>query len=169
VLGFLRVGELGRLRPLRTDTFVIAVLELVLTLVLIAAAATSVLAVSVQFAEGTIDPVAARQFPVFGQAVMLFFAMRMAAMFVFTTSGIGRSARILPRWFAILGFVVGAFLLLSASFNPLLVLVFPGWVLGLSLLLLARAREIPDDVRLPPRAGVGMMNPLGTYGHREDD
>jgi hypothetical protein len=55
------------------------------------AAASSVLAVSVQFANGPVDPGAARQFPVFGQSLILFFAMRMAAMFVFTTSGIGRS------------------------------------------------------------------------------
>jgi hypothetical protein len=126
-----------------------------------------VLAVSVQYADGPVDPVTARQFPIFGQSVILFFAMRMAAMFVFTTSSIGRSARILPRWFAWVGFGVGLFLVLAATFSPLLVLVFPTWVIVLGLLLLANARQIPRDLRLPAGAG-GVMNPLGipTTGRR---
>jgi hypothetical protein len=99
----------------------------------------------------------------FGSLKMLFFAMRMAAMFVFTTSAIGRKAGILPKWFGWIGFAVGLFLLLSAAFTPLLVLVFPAWVLGLSLILLRKAREIPREIRLPPRVGAGLMNPLGTY------
>ena len=133
----------------------------------IGAAASAVLTVSIEFAGAPPDPVAARQFPVFGQTVILFFAMRMAAMFVFTTSAIGRSAGILPKWFAWAGFAVGVFLLLTASFVPLIVLVFPAWVLILSLILLRRARTIPRNVRLPPRAGIGMMDPLGTYGQRD--
>ena len=108
-------------------------------------------------------------FPVFGQTVILFFAMRMAAMFVFTTSAIGRSAGILPRWFALAGFGVGAFLLLTASFVPQIMLVFPTWVLVLCLILLRRARSIPKEVRLPPRAGIGMMDPIGTYKRRGED
>ncbi len=127
------------------------------------AAATAVLAITVQFTDARIDPVTARLFPIFGHTIILFFAMRMAAMFVFTTSAIGRTAGILPRWFGIVGYGVGLFLLLAATFSPLLVLVFPAWVLALSLILLAKAREIPRDVRLPARAGVGLMNPLGTY------
>ena len=84
----------------------------------IGAAASSVLTASIEFAGAAPDPVAARQFPIFGQTVVLFFAMRMAAMFVFTTSAIGRSAKVLPRWFALAGFAVGLFLLLTASFVP---------------------------------------------------
>ncbi len=133
------------------------------------AAATSVLAVSSQLARGPVDPGAARQFPVFGESLILFFAMRMAAMFVFTTSGIGRSARILPRWFALIGYAVGLLLLLSATFSPLLVLVFPAWVLALSLILLRVARQISKDLRLPSRAGVGMLNPSGTTGETTGD
>jgi len=136
---------------------------LFVALFFIGAAASSVLAVSLQFAEGPVDPVTARQFPIFGQTVVLFFAMRMAAMFVFTTSAIGRAAHILPRWFALAGFAVGLFLLLSASFTPLLILVFPGWVLILSIILMGRARSIPRDIRLPPRAGIGLVDPLATF------
>jgi len=141
---------------------------LFVALFFIGAAASAVLAVTVQFAGTAPDPVAARQFPVFGQTVILFFAMRMAAMFVFTSSAIGRSAHILPAWFGLAGFGVGLFLLLTASFVPFIVLVFPAWVLVLSLILLGRARAIPRDVRLPARSGIGLMDPLGTYRRRED-
>jgi hypothetical protein len=131
----------------------------------IGAAAISVLATSVQFADGPIDPAAARQFPIFGGTVILFFAMRMAAMFVFTTSALGRSARILPPWFALIGFVVGLFLLFSATLSPTLIFVFPAWVAVLSLILLRRAREIPQDAELPVAAG-NVMNPIGLPSQR---
>jgi hypothetical protein len=127
-------------------------------LMFVASAAMSVVGVTVRLAEGPVDVEAARQFPVFGITLTLFFAMRMAAMFVFTTSAIGRSAGILPRWFVYIGFVVGAFLLLTTTFSPLLVVLFPGWVLVLCIILLAGARKIPKEERLPARYGtIGAM------------
>ena len=78
------------------------------------------------------------------------FAFRMAAMFVFTTSAILLRAGILPRWFAWSGYAVATFLLLSASFEQWFVLVFPVWLLVLSVLLLRTARRIDPEVRLPP-------------------
>lgn len=110
------------------------------------AAASSVLAASVQFAQGSVDPDTARQFPQLGSALLLVFGMRMAAMFVFSTTNITRSVGIIPRWFAIIGLVVGLGLLLSATFNRALVLVFPIWILVFCALLIRRARLIPDDI-----------------------
>jgi hypothetical protein len=116
------------------------------------AASTSVLAASVEFSQGTIDPVAAFQFPQFGNTLMLVFALRMAAMFVLTTSTIGRTSRVVPKWFAISGYVVAAFLLLSASLEAWLALVFPVWLLVFSVILLRRARAIPSEILVPVRA-----------------
>jgi hypothetical protein len=116
----------------------------------VAAAAESVVAASVEFSDNPIDPTTARQFPQLGSAVLFVFAMRMAAMFVIMTSNIGRVAGILPRWFAYAGFLVGLFLLLSATFNPAFVLVFPVWILVLCAFLIKRAREIPSDIPIPP-------------------
>jgi hypothetical protein len=112
------------------------------------AASTSVLSASVEFADGEIDSVVAHQFPVFGNTLMLVFALRMAAMFVLTTSTICRSSDVVPRWFAWSGYLVGVFLLLSASFQPWFALVFPIWLLVLSVILLQRARRIPGDLVL---------------------
>jgi hypothetical protein len=131
------------------------------------AAASAVTAVSAQLSDSPVDPAAARQILVYGQTLITFFAMRMAAMFVLTTSGIGRSAGILPRWFSLVGFAVGLVLLLQASFEPVVVLVFPAWVLALSIILLRVARAIPRETRMPARVGVGMLNPLGTYGEKD--
>jgi hypothetical protein len=115
----------------------------------VGAAATSVVAASVEFEDGTIDPDLARQFPVFGSTVIFVFAFRMASMFVFTTSSILLRAGILPRWFAWMGYAVATFLLLSASFERWFVLVFPVWLLVLSALLLRIARQIDPELRMP--------------------
>jgi hypothetical protein len=113
------------------------------TLFFAAAAATSITAASVQYVDAGIDPVVARQFPLYGRALLLVFAIRMAAIFVITTTSIGRATRLLPTWFVVTGYALGAVLLLSVSFSRLLVLAFPAWVFVLSLLLLHRARQLP--------------------------
>ncbi|MBV9354789.1 MAG: hypothetical protein JO023_04615, partial [Chloroflexi bacterium] len=67
---------------------------------------------------------------------------------------IARSTGVLPGWFVLIGFLVGLFLLLSATFSEALVLVFPVWVLALSCLLLVRARRIPADATVPTPGAV---------------
>jgi hypothetical protein len=116
---------------------------LFIALFLSGAAASTVLALSIEFTDAPIDPGTARLFPEFGSALLLVFAMRMAAMFIFTTSSIARNHSLLPRWFIWAGYVVGAFLLLIATFSEWLVLVFPAWILVLSVLLLMKARQLP--------------------------
>jgi hypothetical protein len=115
-----------------------------ITLLLAGAAASTVPAITMELSGEPFDPTTARDFPQFGGTLLVVLAMRLAAMFVFTTSSITRRHGLLPRWFALVGFAVGLFLLLSASLNPLLVLVFPAWVLVLSVLLLVRARQMPS-------------------------
>src|SRR6185369_14504363 len=68
-----------------------------------AAAASSVMAVSVEFSRAPLDPMMARLLPQFGKTLLLVFGMRMAAMFLLTTSRLGRTAGVLPRWFEIAG------------------------------------------------------------------
>ena len=126
----------------------------------VGAAAQGVLAASAAYATGPIDPVVARQFPQYGSTIMIVFAIRMAAIFVFTTSNIGRTSGTLPIWFARIGFAVGIFMLLSATLHPVLVLVFPTWLLGLSALMLIKARSIPRDVRLPDTQPGGVLRAI---------
>jgi len=121
------------------------------------AAAGSVLAFSVEFADGPVDDIVAHEFPVFGSALILVFALRMAAMFVLAMSAIGRSSGVVPRWFAWSGYVVGVFLLLTASLQPWFVLVFPAWLLALSVILLGRARRIDPDLMLAHRRAARVL------------
>jgi hypothetical protein len=114
-------------------------------LFLISGAAAAVTAANVEFANGPIDPMLARLFPQFGRTIFFFFALRMAAMFVFTTSNILRTAGLLPLWFDLAGFAVGLVLLLTPSFSDALVLVFPIWVLVLSGLMLVEAQRLARD------------------------
>ncbi len=109
-----------------------------------AGGASAATAASMEFVRGPIDPMMARQLPQLSSTILLVFALRMAAMFVFTTSNIGRESGILPKWFVFVGFAVGLFLLLSASFSKVLALVFPVWVLVLCVILLERGRSNPD-------------------------
>jgi hypothetical protein len=117
----------------------------------------------VEFSNAPVDPAVARQLPLYGNALLLVFAMRMAAVFVLTTSNIGRTripdptapARtrtLLPRWFTLVGYAVGLALLLSATFSRALVLVFPVWVTVLCVLLITRALRIPAGAELPATA-----------------
>ena len=119
-----------------------------IALFLAAAAAESTTAMAVEFQSAPIDPASARLMPTFGRTMLLVLAMRMAAIFVFSTTSIARSSGVLPRWFVYAGYVVGVFLLLSVTFSPILIVVFPAWVIVLCLLLIQRARRIPRDLPL---------------------
>jgi hypothetical protein len=67
------------------------------------------------------------------------FSIRMAGVFTISTSSIGlRVGLIAQRWFARIGLLIGLFLVLTASSIPWIELLFPAWVLFLSIDLLIR-------------------------------
>jgi hypothetical protein len=115
---------------------------LYVALFFVAAAAISVMAATMEMVHAKVDPVVVRSLPMYGRALLVVFAMRMAAIFVFTTSRLGKVTGVLPFWFVLLGFGVGLFLLLSATFSRALVLVFPIWLLVLCGVLLLRLRRL---------------------------
>jgi hypothetical protein len=64
------------------------------------------------------------------------YAMRMAAVFTLATSTILSRTRLAPRWLVASGYAAAVLLLLAVDFLPWIVLVFPAWVLVLSLYVL---------------------------------
>ncbi|MEW1638699.1 hypothetical protein AB0469_32150 [Streptomyces sp. NPDC093801] len=72
----------------------------------------------------------------FAYAVLSTYAMRMAAVFVFSTSTIARRLGVFPRPLVLLGFAAGLVLLVTGSWLPWIELVFPLWVLAVSLHIL---------------------------------
>ena len=64
------------------------------------------------------------------------FGMRMAAVFMFVTSTIGLRTQVLPRWISLIGFLFGLVLLLVITDFAWIALLFPIWVLLVSMYVL---------------------------------
>ena len=80
--------------------------------------------------------------------LMNTYAMRMAAMFMFSTSTIGLRTGFIPRWIAFCGYAVAIVLLVGIRITLWVQLLFPLWVLVLSLdLVIETFRE-----SAPPKA-----------------
>ena len=64
------------------------------------------------------------------------YAAKMAGVFMISTSTISLRTRIIPRWMAFLGFALALALLLSVATFEWILLVFPLWVLSISIFIL---------------------------------
>jgi hypothetical protein len=72
------------------------------------------------------------------------YAIRMAAVFTLTTVAIARRTEILARWLWAAGLVTALVLFVGVGISPWVELLFPAWILALSL-----------DILLRPRLGSG--------------
>lgn len=79
------------------------------------------------------------------EALLSVYAMRMAAVFTLSVSSVAMRTRAIPRWVVLLGFAVGALLLVTGGANRWVSLAFPSWVLLLSIVILLT----PPTVRTP--------------------
>jgi hypothetical protein len=81
------------------------------------------------------------------------YAMRMAAVFTLTTVTIARRTQIVYRWLWIAGYVTAIALLFASSASGWVELVFPAWILVLSINILrnpqgsGQARTTPGPAR----------------------
>ncbi|WP_340373965.1 hypothetical protein U5640_01450 [Streptomyces sp. SS7] len=76
----------------------------------------------------------------YAYTLLTTYSMRMAAVFMLTTSTIGRRLGVLPRPLVLLGFAAGLTLLLVGARLPWSELVFPVWALIVSLDILRGGR-----------------------------
>ncbi|HXJ62669.1 MAG TPA: hypothetical protein VNN79_02845 [Actinomycetota bacterium] len=67
------------------------------------------------------------------------FALRMAAVFTISASTILRSEGVGARWVAYAGYVAGLLMLIGLGLSPWIELVFPSWVLVVSVDILVRS------------------------------
>jgi hypothetical protein len=72
---------------------------------------------------------------------MSVFSTKMSAVFLLTSSTIFWRTRVLPRPLAYLGYVVAVVLLLSIGMTPWISVIFPLWVLTISLYILLEGGE----------------------------
>ncbi len=82
-----------------------------------------------------------------GFAFLFIFAVRAAAIFMLVASTIGLRTGFLPRWLIVAGYLGGLVFLLSVTYVESLVLIFPAWVIAVSVVILRRQ---PDDEDTTP-------------------
>jgi hypothetical protein len=70
------------------------------------------------------------------QTLISVYAMRMAAVFTLSVSTVGLRTSGLPRWVSYLGYLVALTLLLAAGEHRWFQLLFPSWVLLVSIVIL---------------------------------
>ena len=81
----------------------------------------------------------------FGRSIMVqtfnVFALKMAGAFMISLGIMWLRTGLMPRWLAVVTWLGAAVLILTVSQNLFLFLVFPGWVLLVSVVHLLRARR----------------------------
>ena len=86
----------------------------------------------------------------FGRVVMLqvtnIYAIRMAGVFMISLGTIWWRTGLMPRWLAIISYLVALTLLVVISLSLWITLLFPAWTLVVSLLVLTRNRSVPTAV-----------------------
>jgi hypothetical protein len=73
------------------------------------------------------------------------YALRMAAVFTLSVSTLGLRTSAMPRWLAYLGYLSAVVLLFSAGEHEWTQLVFPAWVLLVSIVILFTRPVHPVD------------------------
>ena len=76
---------------------------------------------------------------------MNLYAVKMAAVFMISTSTLAMRIGITPRWTAFLGFACALLLLFSGRYIDWVLLVFPVWVLLISICILIDNLRLTSD------------------------
>lgn len=82
-----------------------------------------------------------------GMTIASVVATRLEAVFIISTTTVGRLSEAFRPWLVALGYVVGVTLLLVPVPNVVLTWVFPVWVALISLTLLTRRGVVADAIR----------------------
>ena len=71
------------------------------------------------------------------------YSMRMAAVFTLTTVTIARRTKIVSRWLTVAGLATALVLLVGVGITPWAELLFPAWILAISIDILAAGPRTP--------------------------
>lgn len=80
------------------------------------------------------------------QGLISVYALRMAAVFTLSVSTVGIRTGALPRWVAYSGYVVALGLMVAAGEHKWVQLIFPAWVLMVSVVILVTSPPDRDAV-----------------------
>jgi hypothetical protein len=91
----------------------------------------------------------------FGRALMLqisnVYALRRAGVTMFSLATIWIRTQLMPRWLAVVTFSLALALLVVVNYSPWVTLIFPAWVLLISLFILWMRLKQPDGQLLTPK------------------
>jgi len=65
-------------------------------------------------------------------------------MYALTTTTLLRNATIMPRWLALVSYLLALFLLFITTMHPAAVLVFPTWVVMVAVVIFIRAGRVAE-------------------------
>jgi hypothetical protein len=83
--------------------------------------------------------------------IMNLYAVKMAAVFMVSTSTLAIRTGIIARWMAFLGYAFALFLLLSGRYIEWVLMLFPIWVLLISIhILIDNLRRSPQSAETSP-------------------
>ena len=83
--------------------------------------------------------------------VMNLYAVKMAAVFMISTSTLAIRTGFFARWLAFLGYACALFLLLSGRYIEWILMLFPMWVLLVSIhILIDNLRRVPQVAGISP-------------------
>ena len=83
--------------------------------------------------------------------IMNLYAVKMAAVFMVSTSTLAIRTGIIARWMAFLGYAFALFLLLSGRYIEWSLMLFPIWVLLISIhILIDNLRRSPQSAETSP-------------------
>jgi hypothetical protein len=92
----------------------------------------------------------------FAGLLVNIYAMRMAAVFTISTATIALRTGAMPRWIAYLGYATALVLLVGVGISPLAELLFPFWILILSIeTLVTSRRRGGGDAAMPDLSSPG--------------
>jgi len=124
------------------DTALVGSALLFIAMLFASGAAGGALFAAVEFRHAPVpSPDAVGVARAFAYTFFFVYALRAAAVFMIVTSTVGLRSGVVPRWLAVSGIVIAIVMLLSVSFVSLLALLFPAWVVALSILILRRPRR----------------------------
>jgi hypothetical protein len=102
---------------------------------------------------GLADPAARAEVLTFGRAIIISasqtYALRMAAVFMISLGTIWLRTGLMPRWLAVLTYLLAVALLLAGETSRWTTLAFPVWVFVVSVLILVRSGR-GDGLRTDP-------------------
>ena len=84
--------------------------------------------------------------------IMNIYAIKMAAVFMISTSTLAIRTGITPRWIVLVGYALALLILFGSGYIGWIVLVFPLWVLLISVYILI------DQLRPARRQGTALLS-----------